>query len=483
MKMTKSLLRRIAFSIGLFCCLAAAVQAATYQVNSSADNENTGCGISPDICTLREAVNAANSTLGIPDSITFAASVTTITLANGEISITGDVEIGSAMSVNLTTILGANGGRIFNIAAGADTTINKLELANGLADGNGGAILNNGAVLTVNDSVIRDNEATAGTMGGGFGGGIYTSGGTVSINRSTVGGNNRAGGGGGIYNLNGTVNLTNSTVTNNISGNIGGGYYGFADLGTTTLNSVSSTIAFNTAVNGGGIAVSSITGFTSRVFINNTIISNNNAGTAPDVSDAPLVGGTFVPGTITSTGYNLITNTSGATITPFSGDRFNVDPALVGLLPLGNNGGLTPTHGLKTTSPVSLALDQGNTAVTEDQRGFDRNDDFPSVPNAANGTDIGAFEAQVVPLAATVTVGGRVLSPSGKGISRARISMTDSNGVTRAAMTNFFGYYRFNEVPAGETYIFSVATKFHSSNPQIVTITEELADLNFIFDF
>jgi hypothetical protein len=84
------------------------------------------------------------------------------------------------------------------------------------------------------------------------------------------------------------------------------------------------------------------------------------------------------------------------------------------------------------------------------------------------------------PTAAAVTVSGRVLNFSGRGVSRARVTITDSNGVTRSAITNFFGYFRFEEVTAGETYIFNVSAKLYSFSPQIVTVNENITELNFI---
>ena len=57
------------------------------------------------------------------------------------------------------------------------------------------------------------------------------------------------------------------------------------------------------------------------------------------------------------------------------------------------------------------------------------------------------------PTAANVSIGGRALTANGQGISRAVISMTEASGNQRFALTNSFGYYRFADVPAGQTYI------------------------------
>jgi glucose/arabinose dehydrogenase len=83
---------------------------------------------------------------------------------------------------------------------------------------------------------------------------------------------------------------------------------------------------------------------------------------------------------------------------------------------------------------------------------------------------------------ASVTVVGRVVTATGRGISGARIAMTDAQGITRTVQTNPSGYYRFTSVTTGETYFFSVTTKslrFNQST-QTRTIMEETNDVNFV---
>lgn len=81
--------------------------------------------------------------------------------------------------------------------------------------------------------------------------------------------------------------------------------------------------------------------------------------------------------------------------------------------------------------------------------------------------------------AANVSVSGRVMTAGGSGLSGAVVSMTDSQGVTRTATTSPFGYYRFDEVQAGQTYLFNVSAKRYRFAPRIVTVGDELTDLNF----
>ncbi|MBA2333780.1 MAG: carboxypeptidase regulatory-like domain-containing protein, partial [Blastocatellia bacterium] len=84
--------------------------------------------------------------------------------------------------------------------------------------------------------------------------------------------------------------------------------------------------------------------------------------------------------------------------------------------------------------------------------------------------------------AATVSVSGRVTTAQGRGIRSVVVTMTDSNGNTRIARTTSFGYYRFEEVAAGETYIFMVTGKRLSfgQNTQVHSIMEDTNNINFV---
>ncbi|MCY7345948.1 MAG: carboxypeptidase-like regulatory domain-containing protein [Pyrinomonadaceae bacterium] len=85
---------------------------------------------------------------------------------------------------------------------------------------------------------------------------------------------------------------------------------------------------------------------------------------------------------------------------------------------------------------------------------------------------------QAGPTAADVSVGGRVLNGK-RGIASAQVVLTDQNGNARTALTNPFGYFRFENVPVGETYIVSVRDKRYEFAPQVVSLTEEFTNLIF----
>ena len=88
------------------------------------------------------------------------------------------------------------------------------------------------------------------------------------------------------------------------------------------------------------------------------------------------------------------------------------------------------------------------------------------------------------PTAAAVRVGGRVMTAEGSGIRNAVVTMIDENGQRRGTLTGKFGAFKFDDVAAGETYIFIVsARRFTFSQPtQVVSVLEETGEINFIAD-
>lgn len=90
-----------------------------------------------------------------------------------------------------------------------------------------------------------------------------------------------------------------------------------------------------------------------------------------------------------------------------------------------------------------------------------------------------AGKCQPLLTAASVSVSGRVFSPKGRSIARARVYLTDADGWTRSTSTNYFGFYRFDAVEVGQTYIFSVSSKNYQFAPQVITVNREIENVNF----
>ncbi|MBK7513901.1 MAG: carboxypeptidase regulatory-like domain-containing protein [Chloracidobacterium sp.] len=83
----------------------------------------------------------------------------------------------------------------------------------------------------------------------------------------------------------------------------------------------------------------------------------------------------------------------------------------------------------------------------------------------------------LAPTAAGTTVGGIVLSPGGQAVRNARLSMTDQSGMVRTVVSNSFGFFRFDDVTVGETYVIDVRAKGLHFAPQVVSVADEITDL------
>ncbi|HLM01038.1 MAG TPA: carboxypeptidase-like regulatory domain-containing protein [Pyrinomonadaceae bacterium] len=105
---------------------------------------------------------------------------------------------------------------------------------------------------------------------------------------------------------------------------------------------------------------------------------------------------------------------------------------------------------------------------------------------AATGTQYSVhggfwFSQALAPTAASVSITGRVNNP--KGIAAGvRIVLTDAaTGVARTALTNQFGYYRFEELGVGRVYVLQPESKNLQFTPanRAFTLLEEAADIDF----
>jgi hypothetical protein len=82
--------------------------------------------------------------------------------------------------------------------------------------------------------------------------------------------------------------------------------------------------------------------------------------------------------------------------------------------------------------------------------------------------------------AANVSIAGKAVDSWGRGISGVRVTLTDANGTTRQSNTNSFGYYRFTDLTAAETYIIGAAYKRYSFAPRIIVPMENVSDFDLM---
>jgi hypothetical protein len=82
--------------------------------------------------------------------------------------------------------------------------------------------------------------------------------------------------------------------------------------------------------------------------------------------------------------------------------------------------------------------------------------------------------------AASVSISGKVITNNRRGLSNAIVYLTDSQGNTLTARTNSLGYYRFNDISAGQSVTVTVVSKRYQFAPQVVNVNEEMSGLNFL---
>jgi hypothetical protein len=58
--------------------------------------------------------------------------------------------------------------------------------------------------------------------------------------------------------------------------------------------------------------------------------------------------------------------------------------------------------------------------------------------------------------------------------------MTGPDGKTRTTLTSAFGYYSFQDVQSGESYLMGVNSKRFIYASRVVNVNDELAGLDFI---
>ena len=141
----------------LFCAGAIHLQAATITVTNTNDSGPS---------SLRQAL--ANADDG--DTINFTVTGT-IGLTSGELLVDKSVTISGPGTATLT-VDGNATSRVFHVGSGKTVSISGLTLTNGSAGSeNGGGILNDHAMLTIDNCAVQNSSAQS-----GYGGGIYNDG-------------------------------------------------------------------------------------------------------------------------------------------------------------------------------------------------------------------------------------------------------------------------------------------------------------------
>jgi predicted outer membrane repeat protein len=214
--------------------------------------------------------SALDSALAGGGNVTFncGAAPTTITLTATKNLISNT----SLDGAGLITLRGSGSTRLLYVNGGVTLTLRGIVLDNGRpnnGDSDGGAIYNIGGSVVLNNSTIRNSHAGSGRFGGAVA--LFGNNPNLTVINSTII-SNSASAGGAIYNGTGLVFISNSVVANNIltgsAASSGGAIYSAG-----TLHIASSTLSNNHGVDGGAIYVAA----ESSAVLSSTLIFSNSA--------------------------------------------------------------------------------------------------------------------------------------------------------------------------------------------------------------
>ena len=417
---------------------------------------------------------------------------------------------------NDTTSISASEGAVYYSGGTGHRIINSTFTGNTSA--------NCGAFETVNADVSVLNSTISGNSVFTFGGGVCINGGTTKFRSSTIAGNiaNVSGNaaGGGIFLQNGTLNLGNTIVAGNtansapdidlfgamalvtVGGNLIGNNstvapqfpFGQANINSDWVGDAAAPLNPLLAPLGnyGGITPTRALSNVSAAVDHGTFIfgetpaEDQRGGTRDNFIDigafefnAAYVG--VLPVAIINQPYFRIIaqNNNGFTYCVSSG---TLPPGLTGVPqcapPLVARGSTAPQFaGTDIVAATDAVVAISGTPVTPGMY------DFSISATSGTNTVVTNYELIVAgPTAEAVSVGGRVLMPDGRGIAQVVVTLTDANAVTMAALSNTFGFFRFDSVAAGQAYVVRAQSRHYQfSDPtRVVSVADVISDLNFV---
>ncbi len=326
----------------------------------------TGCTISGNSAKYGgglvsyATVNIANCTIS-GNSAEYGGGMETLDTSPQQATLTN-----CAISSNSAAISG--GG----LEVHGPVTLADCSIGENSAGRDGGGVWNTFGPATLTDCAITGNSA--GRNGGGVENYLDFTYGTSILDACTISGNSAGQDGGGLYNDSGKATLADCTISENSAGVTAGGMWTSGFAGGAALTAC--TISANSAgVSNGGLdnERGGPATLTDTIVAGNTLIS----GAASDIG-----GGSA--STVTGT-YDLIgPGGSGGIVNGSNGDIVLTSLAGLGLAPLGDYGGPTPTMALESGS-AAIGTGVAVAGIATDQRGFPLDSPKP---------DIGAFQTQ-----------------------------------------------------------------------------------------
>lgn len=437
--------------------------------------------------------------------------------------------VGGTMVVSNSIITGntaANGGGFNNAASSGPSVAGNLTLincavTNNSSTGSGSAMQNfSTSQMHLRNTTVSGNSST----GTGIVGAIQANG-TVTITNSTFSGNTAATGtGGGVY-FNGTsLTMTNTTITGNSSLNGGGGLH---RTGVNPLILRNNIIASNNGAAGTvdvfGAVNSEGTNIIGSVGTSSGWIMSDLQNVNPLLGPLGYYGGLGNTHPLTAlspalnAGQNCVTDlTCAAGNPPVAIPSDERGAARVGNVDIGSfelnntaNGGaflaylpaaretvlynsvIVPINGAFNYTVTGGALPTGlglNTALAPEAvvsvfgtPTVNGTFDFEVTASDGVNSNVTNYRINVLaPTAAAVSIGGRVLTSSGRGVNNVIVTLHLAGVGALTARTSAFGYYRFDNISVGQTAVIAVNSKQYQFVPRTISVGDDATDIDFV---
>lgn len=390
----------------------------SYMVTNLLDDGSAG--------SLRYEINQADAAAG-PQTVAFAKGLHgTITLdaAKGPLDITNSITV-NGPGANKIAVSGGDATQVFNVAGAVDAAIDGLTIEHGFALQGGG--IDNAGTLSLNGDVITDNQANTGLGGGGI---LNKAGAILTLSNSSLLDNQATAAagmdvfGGGLLNQ-GQATVTNSNFQGNQAvGGSGGSFFGGSvggaidNYGSATLNVTRSAFVDNRAV-----AADGFFGIGGAI--------ENNSGPGDDQGSSATISSSLIAGNFAGGGGGATAN-GGAINNEGGGSTMTIDDStLVGNRGVGGAGanGETTTGqslgGAILNNGATLTIN-GSTIVGNVAQGGDHEtatSAFPGNGSAFGGAIASAFGTLAIhnsTISGNLAQGGAAASgPGGNGLGGA----------------------------------------------------------------
>jgi hypothetical protein len=395
--------------------LAGGAQATTFTVTGTGDDAAGGSCAATSCTTLRDALSQANADL-TNDTIAFAANVSgQITLTHGVLPVSGVAGVSILGPGAGRLAIAGNSSQVFDVGSPPDSTvtISGLTIKNGAGASNpGGAIQHErGAALSEGTLVLSGDMITESTTSAAAGGGgVYSNGGPLTIEATTISGNS-APRGGGVSAASGLTvgagSVISGNTANSSSAGGGGGVYssGSISVGAATIS------ANNAVEEGGGVALNMSAG---QASFDGATISGNGAplgGGVWERLEGALVGGDMEHTTVSG---NHGTEGAGLFIATLVGGELRVGTSTIAANSASSYGGGIMVQGnIYDDLRIAESTITGNTAGVGGGISFGRQEGMtPPLETTAGGQtgSIAIDNSTIAGNLAAQTAGGIYLS-------------------------------------------------------------------------